>query len=298
MGSAKHQWRQAGAVLPSLAMPVVDAHVHLFGAEQRARRALIGESDAAFAAIYGSEKAVMATADDLVATLEHDGLDRAVAVGFAFAGQQEIDAQNAALSEGAARYPGRIVSLATINLALPEWRQKAEQALRSGARGFGELRPRDQGWDPLGGASRELCELAASAGAVLLWHVSEPAGHAYPGKTGGISPVGLVTLATAQPRTRMVAAHLGGGISFYLQMPEVRQALVNVWFDTAAAALLYDDTSVARLVDLAGPGRVLFGSDYPLLSPRHQLRRLQAVLPDDVARAVCGENAETLFGTA
>ena len=93
----------------------------------------------------------------------------------------------------------------------------------------------------------------------------------------------------------MIAAHLGAGASFYLQMPEVRSAIDSVYFDTAAASLLYDDGSVARLVDLTGPERVLFGSDYPLLSPRRQIERLAAQLPGPVLEAVCGGNARRLF---
>src|SRR5690606_33950927 len=97
------------------------------------------------------------------------------------------------------------------------------------------------------------------------------------------------------PETRMVAAHLGAGLGFYLQMPELRAALRNVWFDTAAVSLLYDVRSVTRLAEIAGAERVLFGSDYPLLSPRRQLSRIRALLPDGLAQAVCGDNAETLF---
>jgi predicted TIM-barrel fold metal-dependent hydrolase len=78
-------------------------------------------------------------------------------------------------------------------------------------------------------------------------------------------------------------------------MPEVRAAIDSIYFDTAAASLLYDDESVARLVELAGPDRVLFGSDYPLLSPRRQAQRLVAQLPGTVVDAVCGGNARRLF---
>src|SRR5690606_9369054 len=126
----------------------------------------------------------------------------------------------------------RLWPLATLNLSLPGWRSEAERALAAGARGFGELRPANQGWDALGSESRALCGMARDAGVPLLWHVSEPVGHRYPGKFGGISPVQLCELAMLEPATRMVAAHLGGGLSFYLQMPELREPLASVYFDT------------------------------------------------------------------
>ena len=275
-------------------MTLIDAHTHIFAPGQVEDRRGLAARDATFAEIYGDPDARMATATALVGVLDEAGIDRALAAGFSFSAESDIREQGEYIV-AAARDEPRLIPLAPVNPGLAGWEEWAGEALRRGARGFGELRPHNQGWDPLGAASDRLCDLAAEAGAVLLWHVSEPLGHAYAGKAGGVTPVQLCLLAAKHPGTKMIAAHLGGGLSFYLQMAEVRAALQNVWFDTAASGLLYDDESVSRLVDLAGPGRVLFGSDYPLQSPRRQLQRLQALLPGKVAFAVCGGNADTLF---
>lgn len=282
-------------MLPSVYMGLIDAHTHLFAPSQVAARDGLVERDATFREMYANPAARMATLPDLLAALDAAQIQGAVAAGFAFAAARDIEEQNACLAGALRCGQGRLAVLATVNPALPGWEAEAHRALGHGAAGFGELRPHNQGWDPLGPAGHKLCGLARDAGAILLWHVSEPVGHAYPGKAGGISPIELCHLAAAFPHVRMVAAHLGGGLSFYLQMPEVKAAIENVYFDTAAATLLYDDRSVARLVDLAGPGRVIFGSDYPLLSPRRQLQRLLGQLPGDVAKQVCGGNAERLF---
>lgn len=273
----------------------VDAHTHLFSPAQREGRGPLAERDPAFGEMYGAPGAKMATLPELLAALDASEIARAVAAGFAFSNERDIEEQNGYLLDAKRCGQGRVTVLATVNPAIPGWERQARRALEDGAAGFGELRPHNQGWDPLGPEGRALCGLAEDYGAVLLWHVSEPLGHAYPGKAGGISPIEMCHLAAAFPNVPMVAAHLGGGLSFYLQMPEVKAAIENVYFDTAAATLLYDDRSVARIVDLAGPGRVIFGSDYPLLSPRRQLQRLLGQLPGDVAKQVCGGNAERLF---
>ena len=79
-------------------------------------------------------------------------------------------------------------------------------------------------------------------------------------------------------------------------MPEVAAAIEALYWDTAAVSLLYDEKTVSRLVDLAGPKHVLFGSDYPLLSPRRNVQRVARGLPDPAVReAVCGGNAVSLF---
>lgn len=276
-------------------MSRVDAHTHLFPPSQHETRDEIASRDRTFREMYGPPEAKMATLAELLAALDAADIEQAVVAGFAFGAERDLEEQNGYLLEARRSGQGRIAVLATVNPARDGWEQQACQALEEGAVGFGELRPHNQGWDPLGHGGRELCELARETGAVLLWHVSEPVGHGYPGKAGGISPVELCRLATDFPQVRMVAAHLGGGLSFYLQMPEIKAAIENIYFDTAAVTLLYDEGSVARLVDLAGPGRVIFGSDYPLLSPRRQLQRLLGQLPGDVARQVCGGNAERLF---
>ena len=273
---------------------LIDAHTHAFAPGTDSERVAICARDETFAELYADPKARLATTADLVSALDVAGIDRAVVAGFAFRHERDLAAQNDHLLVSA-RECERLVPLATLNLSHPGWRAAAEKALAAGARGFGELRPHSQGWAPLGSEGRALCELAREANAVLLWHVSEPVGHEYPGKRGGISAAEMAQLAEVFPEVRMIAAHLGGGLSFFLQMPELRPSLNNVYFDTAASGLLYDDASVARLVALAGPERVLFGSDYPLLSPRRQLQRLQALLPGDVAKAVCGGSADTLF---
>ena len=277
-------------------MTYFDAHTHIFAGSQRLRRDTIAAADPTFSAIYRDPAAKIATADDLVDTLDRAGFAGAAAAGFAFTHQSEIDAQNEALLAAGRAHPGKVVPLATINLALPGWRADAERLLASGARGFGELRPGNQCWDPLGPAAHELCEFAAARGAILLWHCSEPVGHSYPGKHGGIAPAELIQLALQHPSTTMIAAHAGAGASFYLQMPEVAAAIEALYWDTAAVSLLYDEGTVSRLVDLAGPKRVLFGSDYPLLSPRRNVQRVARGLSDEAVReAVCAGNAVSLF---
>ena len=276
-------------------MPGFDAHTHLFAPGQIAGRESISHGDRTFREMYGDPAAKMATSRQLLAALYEAECEGAIAAGFAFSTEDNLIEQNEYLFEAARSSDGRIVAFATVNPALPGWERVVRRAIDGGARGFGELRPHNQGWDPLGTAGQALCGMAKDAGLALLWHCSEPVGHAYPGKAGGISPAELIGVASAFPGLTMIAAHLGAGASFYLHMPEVRQAIDSLYFDTAAVSLLYDDQSVTRLVELAGPERVLFGSDYPLLSPRRQLQRLAAQLPGPVREAVCGGNARRLF---
>ncbi len=269
----------------------IDAHTHLFPPSQARARDAIAGRDAGFAEIYGDPGAAIADAPALLAALGEDGIEAAVALGFAFSGEREVAEQNEYVLGAAAEAPRAIVPFATVNPTLAGWEREAERALAQGARGFGELRPGTQGWNPLGDAGRRLAALAGEAGAALVWHSSEPVGHRYPGKDGGLSPAELIEVATAAPEVTMVGAHLGAGASFYLSMPEVREAVPNLLFDTAAASLLYDSGAIARLVATAGAERVLFASDFPLRRPDAEMKRTLAGLDAGDAAAIAGENA-------
>jgi predicted TIM-barrel fold metal-dependent hydrolase len=271
----------------------VDAHTHAFAEDQVERRDAIAASDPGFAELYRDHKARLAAVGDVLAAVESAEFDGAVVAGFAFAAPREVEAQNAALAATTAER--RLVPLATVNPLHDGWEPEADKALATWARGLGELRPWTQGWDPLGPSGHRLCELAAGHNAVLLWHVSERIGHDYPGKAGGVSAEELWLLAKAHPGTKMVAAHQGAGLGFFTQMPEVRESLLSISFDTAATTLLYDEKSVLRLVDLVGAERVLFGSDYPLLDIGKQYAHTVGRLDEHARQAVGGGNAYQLF---
>ena len=57
-------------------------------------------------------------------------------------------------------------------------------------------------------------------------------------------------------------------------MPEVAEGLRNVYFDTAASPYLYSPAVYPTVASLVGTDRILFASDYPLLSAGRTLEGL------------------------
>jgi predicted TIM-barrel fold metal-dependent hydrolase len=105
-------------------------------------------------------------------------------------------------------------------------------------------------------------------------------------------------LATRYPENALILAHWGGGLPFYELMPEVRKALSNVYYDTAASHYLYED-SIFRHVMTWAPGKVLLGTDYPLVTQKRYLKRLRGAGLDESALArVLGGNALTVLRLA
>ena len=136
-------------------------------------------------------------------------------------------------------------------------------------------------------------------GLPLLLHCSEEVGHAYAGKGGGFTPGALWRLVTRLPEARVIAAHWGGGFPFYALMPEVRALLDagTISFDTAASTFLYEPRVFDTVRTLAGDGRVLWGSDFPLRSQATDRALVETSVSDAAEReAVLGGNAARLLG--
>ncbi|HZU75910.1 MAG TPA: amidohydrolase family protein [Dehalococcoidia bacterium] len=276
---------------------LVDAHAHIMPAEFIARREALCERDRTFAELFSSPQAKLARADELLAAMVRNGADYAVALGFAWADPALCREHNDALLDAARASDGRIVPFCIVNPAADPraaWRE-LERCTAAGARGVGELRPDSVGLDLDGRDGELLARAAEELGLALLFHASEPAGHRYPGKTGG--EIGaLYRFIAAHPQARVICAHWGGGLPFYALMPEVRRAFANTWFDTAATTLLYEPAIYRTVIGLVGAERILFGSDFPLLGPLRQRRALLAApLDEEERRLILGENAARLL---
>ncbi len=292
---------------------IVDAHAHVFPPSVRDRRAELAATEPAFAEIYGDPKTAMATAGEVLASMDEAGVDRAVIVNFPWRDETLIDETNEYILGAAARSRGRLIPFVSVATAGgghggPQFedapspragdpRTKMRALAAAGARGIGELRPEHSGYDLANSDEADLLAWAASAyDLVLLFHVSEPVGHLYAGKHG-LSLGALCAFAQAASGVAIIAAHWGGGLPFYTLMPEVREALATTYFDTAAEQLLYDAQIYRRAIDLVGAACILWGSDFPLTTQAKALARARAAgLSDDEWTAIAGGNAARLFG--
>jgi len=284
----------------SIESVILDAHAHVFPPDFIVRRDELLTRDPTFAEMYRNPRARLVTADDLLVAMRDAGVDRAVIAGFAWRDPQLCRLHNDYLLRSADAAGSRLLPFCTLPLAdTKAARLEVSLCARGGAAGFGELRPESQGASFSDPAVSDLLTWATEAYDVpLLVHASEPVGHRYAGKEGQ-SLGALYAFIDEHPQVRLIAAHWGGGLPFYALMPEVKVALDHVWFDTAAGSLLYDGPIYRMVADLVGAQRILFGSDYPLLSPRGQIAAIEAADLSDAERAgILGDNAAALFRAA
>jgi len=276
---------------------IIDFHTHILPPSFAKQRATIAARDRTFAALFPEDGAMMATAEDLLLAMDEDGIDVSVVLGYGWTNAIVARASNDYLLESASESRGRIIAFCSVD---PSWGDAAlrevERCVKGGARGIGELHPTSQ---KLKLATDEhvsvLMDLAIANDLPVVIHGSEPVGHAYAGK-GETHPSQLLALAERFPQARLVGAHWGGGLPFYALMPEVRKALSNAWFDSAASPFLYDSDVYAIIANTVGPQQMLFGSDFPLLRQKRITEEAVSKLKPMQAAKFLGENAEKLLG--
>jgi predicted TIM-barrel fold metal-dependent hydrolase len=277
---------------------IIDVHTHIFPPDVIERREMFAKRDSSFDFIYGNPKARMVTYGALVEEMDEAGVDRSVVCGFPWRSIDMCRQHNTYMMEAVAAHPDRLTGLATVNpVAGKACDTELERAFQGGLKGVGEISADAQGFrlDDTGTAGR-IAGAVEEAGLFLLLHANEDVGHFYPGKTP-TTPTVVYRFLEKFPDVTVVLAHWGGGLCFYELMPEVAKVTSSVYYDTAASPFLYKPAVYEVAVKIVGSGRILFGTDYPLLRMRRHLDELEgAGLPADVKEGILGKNALALLG--
>jgi predicted TIM-barrel fold metal-dependent hydrolase len=263
---------------------ISDFHTHVFHDEVRADREGLIERETWFGSLYADPKRRLASAEDVVASMEEAGVDRTVVLGFPWRDGGLCKEHNSYLLDAVRRYPDRLIGFGIVQPLDAGDAKEIDRCLSGGLMGMGEVGPDSQRYDlEAKWVLADSVEVLLHHDRPLLTHSSEPLGHDYAGK-GTVTPPRLLKLASNFPDLKIVMAHWGGGLPFYELMPEVRETLRNVYYDTAASTYLYSFDIFPIAAQLIGSGRVLWGTDFPLLSQAKFLQRVRE----------CGLNGEQL----
>ena len=274
----------------------LDIHVHITSPDVIANWKRYAALDEHFNLLCSSPQNRFATAEDVITKLDEQGLDAAVVFGFAFKDQALCRETNSYVIDAVKRYSKRLIGFACVNPTAKGLEAELSRCVAGGLTGVGELMPDGQGYeidDPK--QTAELAGLCKEGGLPVLVHVNEPVGHYYPGKTK-TSIEEACAFAEANPELKIIYAHWGGGLLFYELMPELKQVLKNVYYDTAAGPFLYSPKIYEAVLSAGLIHKVLLGSDYPLLSPGRYIKELgQTALSEADKNRIMGGNAHKLL---
>ncbi len=276
---------------------VIDFHTHIFPKEIIEDRSRFFHNESAFKLLYDSPKSSMVDAENLIRIMDEEKVDKSVVFGFPWVSEYAYKLNNDCVAEAVAKYPDRLIGMGCFDLSGSGVEKETLRCLDSGLKGIGELAFYESGIDAEAVKKMEpVMALCGEKNYPVLIHTNEPVGHMYPGKTP-ITLAQIYNLAAAYPDNRIVLAHWGGGIFFYnLLKREAKNVLKNIYYDTAASPFLYDPAVYKAALELAGPGKILFGSDYPLLKPSRYYKDIDASGISVADKAdILGGNAAKLY---
>jgi predicted TIM-barrel fold metal-dependent hydrolase len=277
---------------------IIDFHTHVLPPQIKSDRSRYVEQDNAFARVYSGEKVKIATTEDLIDSMDRDGVDVSVIVNYSWTTHALCIETNDYILESVARYPGRLIGFCAVNSLVDDTSlMEIERCVRAGVKGVGELRPDTQPLDfKKKNIIKPFADLVRQLKLIISTHASEPVGHMYPGK-GTATPGLLADFIANLPGIPVVCAHWGGGLPFYELMPEVRKAMEDVYFDTAISPFLYRPEIYQHMSQIIGADRIIFGSDFPVIAQRRLLDEINAANLSEKARdEVLAGNARRLLG--
>ena len=207
---------------------------------------------------------------------------------------------NEEVAEAAAANPDVLIPFASVDPARPDAPERARRLIRDhGVKGF-KFHPNIQAYFPNDRKAYPLYEVIADAGLPALFHTGHSGiGSGVPGG-GGLrlkysNPIYVDDVAADFPELPIVLAHPSfpwqdEAISIAMHKPEV-------YIDLSGWSPKYFPPQLVRYANTLLKRQVLFGSDYPMITPDRWLRDFEELeIDDDVKPLVLKENAARLLG--
>jgi predicted TIM-barrel fold metal-dependent hydrolase len=207
---------------------------------------------------------------------------------------------NEEIAEGAAANADVLIPFASVDPARPDAVERARRLIDDySVKGF-KFHPNLQAFFPDDRTAYPLYEVIAEAGLPALFHSGHSGiGTGLPGG-GGLrlkysNPMCIDDVAADFPELKIVLAHP----SFPWQDEAISVCLhkANVWIDLSGWSPKYFPPQLVQYANTQLKRKVLFGSDFPLITPDRWLADFeQAPFRDEVRPLILKENAAGLLG--
>jgi uncharacterized protein len=277
----------------------IDVHVHA-EVGRAGEDGLPPEWRQAAAAYFGEH--ALPTAADVAAYYRERGMAAVVFTVDAETVTGRAAVPNEEIAEAAAANPDVLIPFASVDPHRTDAVEEARRLVRDhGVRGF-KFHPNVQAFFPNDRDFYPLYEVIAEAGLPALFHTGHSGiGAGLPGG-GGIrlkysNPMYVDDVAVDFPELKIVLAHP----SFPWQDEAISVALhkQQVYIDLSGWSPKYFPEQLVRYANTLLRERVLFGSDYPLITPDRWLADFeQAPFKDEVRPLILKQNAARLLGLA
>ncbi|UUT36571.1 amidohydrolase family protein [Microbacterium elymi] len=207
---------------------------------------------------------------------------------------------SADIAAGAARHNDILIPFGSVDPHRDDARDRIRRLVdESGVRGF-KFHPTVQGFDPSDDRWFPLYDAIQDAGVPALFHTGQTGiGAGLPGcygfRLGYSNPMLLDAVAAAFPRLQIIMAH--PSVPWQDEALSVATHKHNTWIDLSGWSPKYFPAELVRYANSLIKDRVLFGSDFPLITPDRWRRDAeQAAFKPEVLPGIMKDNAVRLLG--
>ena len=133
-----------------------------------------------------------------------------------------------------------------------------------------------------------IYELCAQAGIPVYFHAGDRRYHYS-------NPENLLPVLEKYPNLSVIAGHMGG-YSVWDEAARMLAGAPNLYVDCSSTMGFMDDGRILSLIRKWGADRVVFGSDFPMWTPKAELDRLLSLdLTQEEKETILYKNASCLF---
>lgn len=259
-------------------MKIFDAHCHIYPA-------IIAEKAAAATAKFYEGLGI--TLDGTIKTLfEHSGDITMHLVQSVATTQAQVHSVNNFIAREVAQYPDRLFGFGTLHQDSTS--EDIKQLRELGLHGV-KLHPDIQKFRLDDPRIFKLCEELEEYEMTLLLHCGDI-------RYDYSNPNRLVPLLKAFPKLKVIGAHFGGHSVWDDAVRQLAARYDNLWVDCSSSFFALTKDGARDLIHAYGADRVLFGTDYPMWSPKDELAFFRSLeLPPAEEKAILWNNAAKLF---
>lgn len=241
----------------------------------------------------------------MIEDMQQAGINKSVLLGWYWENPDTCILQNNWCAKWILENPNKFFGFVSLHPKTPNPLDELKKRQDQGFLGIGECHPWAQGASPKNTNWIKCMQFASDNGWPVTYHVTEPVGHEYAGRIP--TPFeDFLWLVREFPELKIILAHAGGLFPFYELNPKIKTELKNVYYDLAACPLIYVPSLYRKLIEVVGPEKILWGTDYPLrIFPKGQkkpdfltfknLVENEAKLNNSEKEAIFGKNLLSLL---
>ena len=241
---------------------IIDAHCHIYP-DKIAEKAAAATCD-----FYGG---LGSTLDGKVSTLareaEKAGVEHCIVQSVATTPKQ-VSSINKFIASTVAENPARLTGLGTMHPDSEDLSADMDEIISLGLKGV-KLHPDIQKFKIDDYRCLKIYELCEAKGLPILMHTGDS-------RYDYSNPNRLMPILDIYDKLIIIGAHFGGW-SVWKEASRQLNGYKNLYVDSSSALYALKPHEAVELIQMYGEDRVLFGTDYPMWSPKEELDRFCAL---------------------